>query len=348
MATELQREKVVIVGAGPGGLACARLLAEAGFAPLVIERKPTIGDKVCAGGITWGGLISRVPAELAEKSFPVQHIVTPLQNATICKEQPIIATVNRGRLGRHMAGQAVDAGARIMTGWQVKSIGASSLVIEEKTSRRRQEVAFDFLVGADGSHSLVRRHLGLDIAKVGVGINYQIPLDLHDMEWHLHHRFFRNGYGWIFPHGSTASVGAYVPGSALTARQLQDGLIAWARTRGLDLSREQARADHISYDFRGWRFGRIFLVGDAAGLASALTGEGIYPAIVSGEEVARSIIDPRFHSATMERLVRRHRQHCRVVGWTEGRTLVNRVLGEAVTLGLRMGLIPFSKLEMAV
>lgn len=38
--------------------------------------------------------------------------------------------------------------------------------------------------------------------------------------------------------------------------------------------------------------GSVYLVGDAAGTASALSGEGIYGALVLGEEVARSILEP--------------------------------------------------------
>lgn len=339
----------LIVGAGPGGLACARILAEQGFTPLIIERKAIIGEKVCAGGITWGGLISRVPSSLAEKSFPVQHIITPLQEASIKKLQPIIATVNRVKLGKYMASQAMAAGARIMTGWQVTSIKNGFAVIKEQGSRKQHEIGFDHLVGADGSHSLVRRHLGLDTrGKMGVGINYQIKADLPNMEWHLHHRYFHNGYGWIFPHGSTASVGAYLPGKSMSARKLQEALVVWAETRGIDLACEQARADLINYDYQGWRFGRTFLVGDAAGLASSLTGEGIYPAILSGEEAARTIINPAHPPTVIEQLLRRHRLHCRMVEWTGKSTMLNRVLGEFVTLGLRIGIVPFNKLEMAV
>ena len=72
----------------------------------------------------------------------------------------------------------------------------------------------------------------------------------------------------------------------MPAQQLKKGLIAWAETLGFSLAKEQAQADYINYDYQGWSFGRIFLISDAAGLASGLTGEGIYPAIISGEETA--------------------------------------------------------------
>lgn len=337
----------VIVGAGPGGLACARILAEHNIQTLVIERHETIGAKVCAGGITWGGLISRVPQDLAEKSFPVQHIKTRLQKVRIEEPTPIIATVNRVKLGNYMARQAITAGAEIMTGWQVKAIKGQTLIMEQKESRRQQEITFDHLVGADGSNSLVRRHLGLVSNKMGVGINYQISGDLQRMEWHLNSHFFRNGYGWIFPHRDTLSIGAYIAQSVIPAQRLKNGLITWAGTLGFSLEKEQARAEYINYDYQGWQFGSTFLIGDAAGLASGLTGEGIYPAIISGEETARTIIDPDHSTDVMEGLIRKQRLHSRMADWTGASPTFNIIAGEFVTLGLRCGLIKFSKLEMA-
>ena len=50
----------------------------------------------------------------------------------------------------------------------------------------------------------------------------------------------------------------------------------------------------INYDYRGMEFGKIFLVGDAGGFTFPLTGEGIYSAITTGEEVARKIIAPEY------------------------------------------------------
>ncbi|MBW6521531.1 MAG: NAD(P)/FAD-dependent oxidoreductase [Desulfoarculaceae bacterium] len=341
----------IIVGAGPGGLACARILAEQGIQPLVIERHETIGTKVCAGGITLGGLIDRVPRDLVEKSFPVQHITTHLQRACIEEPVPIIATVNRVKLGAHMAHQALAAGARIMSGWQVKAIGGQRVIVEQKESRKQVEITFDWLVGADGSSSLVRRKLGLANNRMGIGINYQINGDLNKMEWHLNNQFFSNGYGWIFPHGETVSIGAYLPKATKTvmsAQALKKGLVSWARIQGFSLEREQARAEYINYDYQGWKFGRIFLIGDAAGLASGLTGEGIYPAIISGEETARVIIDPDHSPAIMEGLIRKHGLHRRMADWTGSSPAFNFLAGELVTIGLRCGILKFSKLEMAI
>ncbi|MBU1233652.1 MAG: NAD(P)/FAD-dependent oxidoreductase [Proteobacteria bacterium] len=338
----------LIIGAGPGGLACARTLAEKKISTLVLERKKIIGPKVCAGGITWSGLISRVPEELAEKSFPIQHIRTPWQKVRIAEQTPIIATVNREKLGQQMARQAMEAGAIIRTGVIVRTIKKRAVLVQDRTSGKNEEISFDYLVGADGSSSLVRRHLGLPSRRLGIGINYQIPGNLKQMEWHLNNRLFGNGYAWIFPHSDTVSIGAYADKETRGPTELKTSLLSWAASQGFELDNHRARAEYINYDFQGWNFGHTFLIGDAAGLASGLTGEGIYPAIVSGEQAALTIVDQNHNRNIMDRLIGKHDQHSRMVKLSAKNGFLNSLLAELVTLGLRSGMVKFNKLEMAV
>lgn len=338
----------LIIGAGPGGLACARMLAEKGSEALVLERKKAVGPKVCAGGITWSGLISRVPEELAEKSFPVQHIHTPWQKVRIEEKMPIIATVNREKLGQQMARQAMDAGAVIRTGIMVRAIKERSVIVQDRSSGNREEISFDYLVGADGSSSIVRRYLGLPSRRLGIGINYQIPGNLTRMEWHLNNHLFGNGYAWIFPHSDTVSIGAYADRQTRGPSELKASLMSWAASQGFKLDDQRARAEYINYDFQGWNFGNTFLIGDAAGLASGLTGEGIYPAIVSGEQAALTIADPKYSSNIMEKLIDNHDRHSRMVRLSAKNGFLNSLLAELMTLALRSGMVKFNKLEMAI
>jgi flavin-dependent dehydrogenase len=338
----------LIIGAGPGGLACAKVLADLGIETLVLERKKIIGPKVCAGGITWSGLISRVPEELAEKSFPQQQVQTPLQHICIKEKTPIIATVNRRKLGQYMAKLAMEAGARLRTGVMVRKIAKNSVLFQDREKGTQDKITFDYLVGADGSSSLVRRHLGLTSKQLGIGINYQIPGDAAKMEWHLNNRMFGNGYAWIFPHAKTISIGAYADRNTMSPGKLKANLISWASLQGFSLDKQSAKAEYINYDFQGWNFDHTFLVGDAAGLASGLTGEGIYPAIISGEQVAQIIADPNHNTATMDSLICNHDKHSRMVTISGKNGFLNSILAELMTLGLRSGMIKFSKLEMAV
>jgi flavin-dependent dehydrogenase len=56
----------------------------------------------------------------------------------------------------------------------------------------------------------------------------------------------------------------------------------------------------INYDFRGLRFGNIYLAGEAAGVASGLTGEGIFQSLVSGIEVSRYLLGMEEESEEMK------------------------------------------------
>lgn len=338
---------VVIAGGGPAGLSCAKILAQNGVDVLLLERKSHIGPKVCAGGITWSGLINKIPGHIEEKRFPVQHIFTRKQHATITEQEPIIATVNRKKLGQHMAAIATEAGAEIQTSCQIRTISKNSLLYTDKITGEEKTVSFDFLVGADGSTSLVRRFLGLPTEHIGIGINYQIPRYVNTMEWHLQSRYFANGYGWIFPHSDTVSIGAYADQKALSAKQLKAGLIRWAAECEYDLRRFKPRAEFINFDYRGYEFDNIFLAGDAAGFASGLTGEGIYPAIITGEHVGKCIAKLNIDMGQMRRLIRMQKLHARVVNLTGQNKFLSEMIAESVTFGLRFKLLDFRKLEMA-
>jgi menaquinone-9 beta-reductase len=339
--------RVVIIGAGPAGLACARILSQNGIRTLVVDRKREIGSKVCAGGLTWSGFARRIPEHLIQQSFPIQHIRTPLQTISVQSPNPIIVTVNRKQMGQLMLEQAMDSGAEILPAVLLTKISNHTLVLFNTLTNQHVQVQFDYLVGADGSNSLVRRYLALPSTKVGIGINYQIPGRRDTMEWHLHSAYFKNGYGWIFPHRDTVSVGAYVDRSVMKAQALQCNLIRWADHLGIDLKNRKCGAEYINFDYRGWDFGHIFLAGDAAGLASALTGEGIYPAIISGETVGHKIIDPNYNTAPINKLIRKQRLHAGLVHLTGKSRLFNALLSELVVFGLRIGFLNFSLLEMA-
>ncbi len=44
---------IIIIGAGPAGLQCAKFLGNSKFQVLLLEKNKEIGPKVCAGGLTF-------------------------------------------------------------------------------------------------------------------------------------------------------------------------------------------------------------------------------------------------------------------------------------------------------
>ncbi len=338
----MKQYHTVIIGAGPGGLACATVLAQSGVEVLVVERKETVGPKVCAGGIPHSTMQLGIPRRILERSFPTQHITTNWQQTSVKDKDPIICTVDRATLGQWMLSQAQEAGVTIKTGCHVTAIKEDRIVCQDG------EYGYRFLIGADGSNSLVRRHLGIATRKVGIGVHYQIPMDYPKMEWHLNTKLFGSGYAWIFPHNGSASIGIYACHGQSKARALQQNLDDWAQEKGLSLNGHSPKAALINYDYRGWRFDNRFLIGDAAGLASGLTGEGIYSAIVSGQEAARTILNANHKCARMEQLIARQQRHTRMVELASKNSFSCTLLMEILVLGLRAGLLNFKALELGI
>ncbi len=338
--------EVVIIGGGPGGLACAGRLAEKGKKVTLIERKSCIGTKVCAGGITWSGLLQNVPEHLVEKTFAVQHVFSPHQHAIIKEKNPIVATVNREKLGQWMVQQATDAGAIILNQTKAVNITSDAVTIINKDGKK-QKIRFQYLVGADGANSLVRRYLGLQSNKVGLGIQATLPLQREDMEWHLAPQFFGSGYGWIFPHADSISIGCYIEKGRIDSRELKNNLVEWAKTRNIHIPSQLITGGLVNYDYQGYRFDNCFLVGEAAGLASGLTGEGIYPAIVSGKTVADMLCDPQIETGDIEKMIKKQQIHQQILRQSQKSSFIRKVVMELTVFLLKIKALRFHMLEMA-
>lgn len=336
----MKSHETIIIGAGPGGLACALTLARQGRDVLLLEKKQHIGSKVCAGGITWSGLLNHLPTELIERTFCSQYIHTNWQQTTISSPSPMIATVNRLKMGQWQSSEASKAGVHIVTGANVHNITDTEVTTNQGSFR------YHYLVGADGSTSQVRAYLGLPNNAIGVGIHYEVEGCFPRMEWHLHPRLFNSGYAWIFPHRAHASIGAYSCRQGLSAKVLHERLLVWATEQGIKLGNSKPRAAIINSDFKGWRFKNRFLVGDAAGLASGLTGEGIFPAILSGETVAHTIMGQDQQGPKLAGLLQKHRIHRLVLKLAGSNRFTCTAIMEFLVTALRFKIIPWNALEM--
>jgi flavin-dependent dehydrogenase len=93
-----------------------------------------------------------------------------------------------------------------------------------------------------------------------------------------------NGVGWVFPRGETTSVGV---GSHRGAAHLRDPLISFAER--FDIRPDGFHGTYFPNALRAPTVGKVFVVGDAAGMCIGLTSEGIRPAMFFGEACGRII-----------------------------------------------------------
>ncbi len=96
-------------------------------------------------------------------------------------------------------------------------------------------------------------------------------------------------------------------------KKIAENLDDWLQMMKIDKGDVIMESYPISYDYRGYHFGNTFLAGEAAGLGSGLTGEGIYQSLASGQEVARIILDPEYESLAMDEVLAYNRMTMRVL-----------------------------------
>ncbi len=293
---------VVIVGAGPGGLECAKTLAEKGKQVLVLERKRIIGPKTCGGGLTKKDFTFEMPKKQGKK-FKKVYINTPHQSLILENKDFVVVTMNRADLGKDMEDKARKAGAEIRTNSNVSEIKEKSIIVNG------EEIGFKCLVGADGATSIVRRYLGLKTEEKEMAIEYKIPKIFKKMEIFLDSELFASGYAWIFPHKHFTSIGAGADSRFINSQDLKKNLDKWIKEKRIDVSQGKFEGAIINYDYRGYKFKNKFLIGDAAGFTSGLTGEGIYAARLSGQEVAKIVLNKTYVPEKLNHLLKIKAKH---------------------------------------
>lgn len=292
---------VVIIGAGPAGLSAGAQLAKAKKKVIILEKNKFVGDKVCAGGLTKKDFSELgLPQEIAEKEFKHANLRFGRHFVKFELKEPWVWTCDRKKLGEWQAEQATKAGAEII-------LNCAALKIDKDfvSTSSGLDFYFKYLIGADGANSLVRKHLGLATKKLGIAMQYRaLEKKFQELEIYFDLKKIGPTYAWIFPHQNYTSLGAGCDIRFSSAKNLKVNLDDLCYKLGIDPTQYQLEAAPINFDYRGLQFGNIFLAGDAAGLTSGLTGEGMHPAIISGIEIAKKIIDNNYDLPEIKKIIK--------------------------------------------
>lgn len=293
---------VIIVGAGPAGLRCAEILCASSLSVLILEKGKTFGDKVCAGGITRKDMaVIDVPDSIIEHKVTKTAVFSEKRNSMTNAPEAFVFTLKRKDLGRWQKEQLENSTVEVRTKSRVTEIKSDHVVMDD-----HEKLGYKFLVGADGYASIVRKYLKIPQERQLIGIQYTVSEPNLDprLEIHLYSKYFKSWYAWVFPHENSFAVGCVCDPKMMSAKKLKDNFHAWLKEKGISTEDAVYHSAPISYDYRGYKFGNIFLVGEAGGFASGLTGEGIYQSLVSGEVAAKTILDKDFISEEMNAVIR--------------------------------------------
>lgn len=291
--------RIAVVGAGPAGTWASILLAQRGHSVTLFDPQAP-WEKPCGGGVTAKALSS---FGIFESDLPRNNIeqITiyfgDTRSVSVTPREPI-AVVSRRELGRYLLQEAEKSGVCIVR-TRVNQIERSSK--GWRIAARDTDLQSDFLIGADGATSLVRRTVatGLAANDLSVTLGYFIPGNFPaQMKVYFLPAF--EGYIWSFPRPNHTSYGLITrgePGWTARAKVLLSNFIV------ADLGAEVM--DHAEFYSapvpclgpKAWKNNRIAgegwaLVGDAAGLVDPITGEGIYYAFQSAKILAETIERP--------------------------------------------------------
>lgn len=298
--------EIAVVGGGPGGCWSAILLARRGHTVTLIDPQAP-WEKPCGGGITTKALEqfkifdSGLPRKTVEK---ITVFFGDKNSVSITPRSPLVI-VSRKELARYLLEEAASAGVRFLQDrvTQIHSDGARWRV---KTKENAVDV--DFVVGADGATSFVRRTLGTALGPedLCITLGYFIPSEV-PATMKIFFVPALEGYIWSFPRPTHISYGLISrsgPGRTAKAKDLLSNFILADLGADVMENAEFYSAPVPCLRPKSWKTNvvagdRWALVGDAAGLVDPITGEGIYFAFRSAEILAETIDRPGQYSKTV-------------------------------------------------
>lgn len=289
---------VVVVGGGPSGATAAEDLVRSGHSVALLDREGRI--KPCGGAIPPrlmqdfdikdDQLLAKV--NTARMISPTgRHVDIPIENG-------FVGMVDRKDFDPFLRARAIAAGARYFTGTFVKierPNGTPVVFYRDKATQETRELRCKLVIGADGAKSRVGLSEVKDADKIPLVFAYHEIIkapgktDVYDpvrCDVIYDGAISPDFYGWVFPHGDSASVGM---GSELSSVNLKQATADLRAASGLaeceTLRKEGAPIPLKPLD--RWDNGQdVVLAGDAAGVVAPSSGEGIYYAMVGGRVAA--------------------------------------------------------------
>lgn len=312
---------IVIAGAGPAGCTLALMLAGSGIRVILVEKDTFPRDKICGDALGGQALsvLKRMPGEVYQSflsgvrkspSYGIRFVSPGLYSADIPfttgpAPEPAGYLCPRRDFDHFLARQAKRSPyIQFLEGEPAQDVQVSADKVSVQTERH--EITAQVIAGADGVHSLVRKKLtgaGLPVSRTAVGIRGYYSGVTGTPPGDLIELFFLKEllpfYFWIFPEvNGLTNAGLALMRDDISSRKaslssLMDRII---RTHPLIAprfdpavlqGRMEAHALPLANPPGPFSGARFLLLGDAASLVDAFTGEGIGNAMASGEVAAR-------------------------------------------------------------
>ena len=308
---------IAIVGAGPAGCRLACRMAAAGARVAIVDGSHP-REKPCGGGVT-GRALDLVRDALDEAATPrvdvrAASLAHGTSRADVAlrprpeRDTPVLVVASRRDFDGALYAAALRAGAEPVAA-RVTAIAPEAsgwaLTTTERTIRA------DWLIGADGAGSFVRRTVARPFARADLSI--ATGFFVHGCSGRDITIAFENtppGYLWAFPRPDHLAVGVCAQADRSTPAMLLPPAEKWIAEH----LRGPIRMDRYSWPIPSLRASTIereqpsgarwLLLGDAGGMVDPITREGIFFALVSADCAADSLLAGDDAAARYASLVR--------------------------------------------
>ncbi len=342
---------LVICGAGPAGTSAAMALENSGVRIALIDKYDFPRDKICGDFVAAKGIRELVKIKPGLKSIIENYPHKATNKSTqlfVGELDPIHIdwvltsyTIKREEFDNLLLEEVLKSGkVDFFPANGVKKITSNNDGISIETADGTQFTA-KMIIGADGAHSQVakslagykvdREHYGGSVRAYYTGVE-NITESINEV---YVHKNVVPGYFWLFPVSATeANVGLGMHSTHITKNKvnlkelfyefIESSTVLQSKLRNAEMN---GKLEGFGLPFYSKKYtvsgGRFLLCGDAASMIDPTNGEGIMPAIISGNMAAQHVIkcfeenrfDAEFNMAYANELHGRYWKEMRMKAW---------------------------------
>lgn len=301
----MDQVSVLIVGAGPAGSTCGLLLRKQNIDCMVVDRAEFPRDKICGGGLTPRSyrLLSSILPTFHYDYNPVTRLKLLLDGKPIfCLDmRQELRIVKRRQFDAQLLKEYLRSGGQFVNEalTAIEEQG-SQIIVTLKSGR---QVACDYLIGADGANSRVRKYLNPESDHGLLWMEQYAPKSPENAVVINVSKHYNQGYYYLFPNEAYDVQG--FGDHATTPQSFREVLGSMGCP---DLKAKGAYIpNNINYPLHD----RIILIGDAGGFPNRVTYEGLYYAFLTAKHAAEAIITGRRFAEVNRQVFRNKRKEAR-------------------------------------
>lgn len=301
------KNDLIIVGAGPAGSSAAYAAAKEGLNVLILDKEKWPRYKACGGALSLRTITILKEKGINIKSDLIKNSVKNFEfnfsgnyNFKLDYNKDPIKLINRSEFDDYLIKKAEEAGAEFLDEIRVRAVREEKDEVIIKTENKIYRA--NYLIGADGANSKISVLLNPErkniIRQKGTALELEIKRswlkrDNFKDTILVDFSYLDNGYSWLFPKKDYLSIG--IGNLNFKRINLKNKINAYLKSLNIDinLNKMELQAHPIPSYSKAVNFNRvsqrILLTGDAAYLADAFIGEGIYYALASGFTAAELI-----------------------------------------------------------